>query len=463
MAQELKPINNSFFGGRRSWRDEARLRLQQALGDTGGILGEGLLGESEEEKYLEFLQRTYGSELPRDEEGNIDVPLSRPMGDALRNMSDIGAADKILMMLSGSSSVMPKAASIAAGTETAALLGDAQGEFRKDNRLGGGIMAATAGLPFGINRLLKEGSRDITKNTPLLPDPNRRQFLKAMGLGIGTLAVVSSPLGALLRNTGKVMGKIDPTKFLRKQKPMYDAIKSDAELFDTTKFEYLPEEFFSHKGFSPKIKQIGKEEYKVEIKRHDDDTLGYDPEHASIAEHDLYKAQNKIQLDFFEENGFTKKDLLNIEEDGASYMLSNKGITSHNEAGSRNADPGTYKRYEIYEEPEVKIINEDLQKIQDDFYNSLRNPSSSPRMTSAERNAKMAKITGKSIDEFKSGLPDDITRQINFGPEEYSTGSYVETFKIDGVPVVSYGHSDSFGSYHLQTIPKEEALLRNAQ
>ena len=404
MAQELKPIDNSFFGGRRSWRDEARLRLQQALGETGERLGEGLLGESEEEKYLEFLQRTYGSELPRDEEGNIDVPLSRPMGDALRNMSDIGAADKILMMLSGSGSVIPKAASIAAGTETAALLGDAQGEFRKDNPLGGGIMAAAAGLPFGINRLLKEGSRNrylehtqtkegideylrSTKNTPLLPDPSRRQFLKGLGAGIGTLAVVSSPLGALLRNTGKVMEKINPTKFLRKQKPMYDAIAGDKELISTTNFaKYIPKEHLPQKGFNPKVTQTGKNEYRVTIKKQPVDS-DYE---------DIYKAQNKIQLDFFEENGFTKKDLLNIEDDGAVYMLREKGITSHSKFQPENADPGTIKRYSIYE-------NND------------------------------------------------------------ATGDYIETFKMDGVPVVSYGNSSSFGHYSLYTVPKEEALLRNAQ
>jgi len=459
MPQEAKPIDDRFFGGQRSWRDEARLRLIQALGPKyGELLGEGLLGESEEEKYLEFLQRNYGSELPRDEEGKIDVPLSRPMSQAFTDMSDIGAADKILMMLSAGSSVYPKLAATAAGTETTALLGDAAGEFRKDNPLGGGIMTATAALPYGLNRAFRGTRQAQAEESPLLSDPSRRQFVKGLGAGIAGLGVMASPLGTLMRATGKVMGKVSPTKFLNKQKPMYDAIKSDAELLDTTKFaEYLPEEYFPHKGFSPKIKQIGKENYKVEIKRHDDDTLGYDPEH------DLYKAQNKIQMDFFEENGFTKKDLLNIEEDGASYMLREKGVTSHNEAGSRNADPGTYKRYDIYEEPELKIINEDLQKIADDFYDPIKNPQSSPTMTIAQRNTKMAKITGKSIDEFDYGIPDDVASQINFGPKAYSTGSYVETFKIDGVPVVSYGHSHSLGSYHLKTIPKREALLRNAQ
>ena len=72
MPQELKP--QAGFGSRGSWRDEARYLL-------GDKLGEGLLGESEVEKYTNFLQRTYGSELPRDEEGNIDVPESRSLSE----------------------------------------------------------------------------------------------------------------------------------------------------------------------------------------------------------------------------------------------------------------------------------------------------------------------------------------------------------------------------------------------
>ena len=125
--QELK-----LPGGRRSWRDEARFRLQEALGETGERLGEGLLGESEEDKYLEFLQREYGSELPRDEEGNIDVPLSRPMRESMLDPSDLGMSDKLLMLLSGGGSLMPRAALTAAGTETGMLLGDAKGEYDKE-------------------------------------------------------------------------------------------------------------------------------------------------------------------------------------------------------------------------------------------------------------------------------------------------------------------------------------------
>ncbi|MBE16849.1 MAG: hypothetical protein CL867_11430 [Cytophagaceae bacterium] len=139
MAQELKPP-----GGIRTWRDEARFRLRQTLGEAGGILGEGFLGESEEDKYLEFLQRTYGSELPR------DVPSSRPLGQSFLDPSDFGAIDKLLIPLSGLSSVVPRLALGAGLTETGMLLGDAQGEYDKGNTTAAGIMTALAGLPVAL-------------------------------------------------------------------------------------------------------------------------------------------------------------------------------------------------------------------------------------------------------------------------------------------------------------------------
>jgi len=185
MAQELK-----LPGGRRSWRDEARFRLQEALGETGERLGEGLLGESEEDKYLEFLQREYGSELPRDEEGNIDVPLSRPMRESMLDPSDLGMSDKLLMLLSGGGSLMPRAALTAAGTETGMLLGDAKGEYDKGNTTGAGIMAGLAGLPpavaaaankktftdlgneavSGIGQFMKRNVPSIERNSMVTPE-----------------------------------------------------------------------------------------------------------------------------------------------------------------------------------------------------------------------------------------------------------------------------------------------------
>ena len=145
MAQELKPP-----GGRRSWRDEARFRLQQALGETGERLGEGLLGEGEEEKYLEFLQREYGSELPRDAEGNIDVPLSRPMREAMLDPSDLGMADKTLMILSGGGSLFPRAALGAGALESGMLMGEAKAMIDRGETVPGAVTAAFAGLPPAV-------------------------------------------------------------------------------------------------------------------------------------------------------------------------------------------------------------------------------------------------------------------------------------------------------------------------
>jgi len=144
-GQELKPP-----GGRRSWRDEARFRLQQALGETGERLGEGLLGESEEDKYLEFLQREYGSELPRDEEGNIDVPLSRPMRESMLDMADLGMADKALMILSGGGSVAPRMALSSGLLESGMLMGDAKAMVDRGETIPGAVTAALAGLPPAV-------------------------------------------------------------------------------------------------------------------------------------------------------------------------------------------------------------------------------------------------------------------------------------------------------------------------
>ena len=393
MAQEVKPIDNTLFGNNRSWRDEARYRLVQALGPKyGEILGEGLLGESEEDKYLEYLQRTYGSTLPRDEQGNIseEVPLNRPMGEAFTDMSDLGALDQTLMVLSGGSSLYPRTAATAAGVETGALLGDAEGELRKDNPLGAGIMGATALLPYGINRAFRgyrQAPTETIEETPLLSNPSRRQFNKGMGAGIATLGVMTSPLAPLLRRTGSTMARLNPTKFLSKQKQVYDAIAGDKELLQTTDFANMPDEFLADTGFNlPKITKTNDGSFEI--------NANYGKDYENYLEGN--KIQNKIQMDFFEENGLTKNDLLNIEEDGGSYLLSDMEIESHFDLNSRNADPGSVKTY--------KILSE-----------------------------------GKD------------------------TGDYVETFKINGVPVADYGSSSSMGHYTLITIPKREALLKLAQ
>ena len=183
--QELK-----LPGGRRSWRDEARFRLQEALGETGERLGEGLLGESEEDKYLEFLQREYGSELPRDEEGNIDVPLSRPMRESMLDMSDLGMADKTLMILSGGGSIFPRAALSSGLLESGMLMGDAKAMIDRGETVAGGVTAALAGLPpavaaaankktfadlgneavSGIGQFMKRNVPSIERNSMVTPE-----------------------------------------------------------------------------------------------------------------------------------------------------------------------------------------------------------------------------------------------------------------------------------------------------
>ena len=292
MAQEVKPIDNTLFGNNRSWRDEARYRLVQALGPKyGEILGEGLLGESEEDKYLEYLQRTYGSTLPRDEQGNIseEVPLNRPMGEAFTDMSDLGALDQTLMVLSGGSSLYPRTAATAAGVETGALLGDAEGELRKDNPLGAGIMGATALLPYGINRAFRgyrQAPTETIEETPLLSNPSRRQFNKGMGAGIATLGVMTSPLAPLLRRTGSTMAKLNPTKFLSKQKQVYDAIAGDKELLQTTDFANMPDEFLADTGFNlPKITKTNDGSFEI--------NANYGKDYENYLEGN--KIQNKIQ------------------------------------------------------------------------------------------------------------------------------------------------------------------------
>ena len=322
MPQEAKPIDDKFFGGQRSWRDEARLRLIQALGPKyGELLGEGLLGESEEEKYLEFLQRNYGSELPRDEEGKIDIPLSRPMSQAFTEPSDIGAADKILMMLSAGSSAYPKLAATAAGTETTALLGDAAGEFRKDNPLGGGIMAATAALPYGLNRAFRGTRQAPTEDSPLLSDPSRRQFVKGLGAGIAGLGVMASPLGTLMRATGKVMGKLDPTKFLDK------LTKIDTRLPKITD-NSIPKIGFHQSHETPNTTKVLDDNWNdlatpLKNKHPDDELLEYASQETELL--------SKFGKEHFSKYGLTPDDINEILPESLDYEEAIKGLYTGDE------------------------------------------------------------------------------------------------------------------------------------
>ena len=128
--------------GQKSWRDRLRNLMQLKYGERGSRTAENLLGASEEEQYMRYLQKKYGTEIPE------DVETSRPVSQALLNPSDIGGMDLALMALSGGRA--PFLSSAAAGTETTALLADALGEYQEGNIAGAGIMGGLATLPYGL-------------------------------------------------------------------------------------------------------------------------------------------------------------------------------------------------------------------------------------------------------------------------------------------------------------------------
>ena len=178
-------------------------------------------------------------------------------------------------------------------------------------------------------------------------------------------------------------GGSNTTNFLDKQKQVYDAIASNKELAQSTDLVNMPKEFLATTGFKlPRITKTTDNSFEINA------NYGKNFENSREGQ----KIQDKIQMDFFEKNGLKRNDLLNIEEDGGSYLLSRMDIDSHFDLNASNADPGSVKLYRILDKGE-------------------------------------------------------------------DTGEYVETFKIDGVPVVEYGSSDAMGSYTLKTIPKKEALL----
>ena len=203
--------------------------MQLKYGKSGTRFAENILGVSEEEQYMRYLQKKYGTEIPE------DVETNRPISQALRHPADIGGMDLALMTLSGGRA--PFLSSTAAGVETGALVGDAEGEYRKGNMVGAGLMGAAAVLPYGLNRIVRGATRNRTKSTPLPPDLSRRQFVKNVGAGIVGLGVMANtlPLGTLTRKTGKVMGKIDVAPF-KKIFPKEALTSSKKDIFGLNKY-----------------------------------------------------------------------------------------------------------------------------------------------------------------------------------------------------------------------------------
>ena len=215
--QELRAANKD-----SSWRDKLRDEMLLKYGRTGKNIAEGLVGESEENKYLNFLLKKYGtydlSKLPPEVRENI--PMNRPLGE-MKNIgsgggiSDIGAADALLMGMSPYS--WP-----AALTESGVLGADAKGEYDKGNTAGAAIMGTIAGVPplvrYGFGP--KTASK-TTETTEPAVDEGRRSVLK----GIGALGAMSTGVGKILGEGGgtaasvagkvaKAMPKVAPMPFI---------------------------------------------------------------------------------------------------------------------------------------------------------------------------------------------------------------------------------------------------------
>jgi len=196
MAQEL----TSGLGRPLTWRDKLRNYMREQYGEQGAQFAEGLIGVSEEEQQMRSLQRRYGSELPEDAE------LDRSMRERLTDPSDIGGIDKLLMALSGTASIAPRLATAASATESAALLGDAQGSYKKGDTLGAGLQTGLALLPAGLGMLGRGASPTTTKGIDdLFPKPQPEVSMAGTPY---TMSVPDEPL-YFSKQTGRMGGGMD--------------------------------------------------------------------------------------------------------------------------------------------------------------------------------------------------------------------------------------------------------------
>tara|TARA_R100001163_G_scaffold65368_1_gene62302 strand:- start:5080 stop:6336 length:1257 start_codon:yes stop_codon:yes gene_type:complete len=190
---------------RYSFRDYFREFMNEQFGAKGLQLAEDLLGESEEEKYMKYLERTFGvgAKLPE------DAPLRRPASDFLAigkggGISDLGLVDTTLMTLSGAG--VPTVSTGAALTESGILAGDALGEYRKGNTLPAAIMGGLASLPIGLRLLNPPPSSSKTTLASDQVDEGRRDTIKAIGTGALVGATMASPFGRLLSRSSTRFG-----------------------------------------------------------------------------------------------------------------------------------------------------------------------------------------------------------------------------------------------------------------
>tara|TARA_Y100000004_G_C8918206_1_gene414110 strand:+ start:35 stop:1369 length:1335 start_codon:yes stop_codon:yes gene_type:complete len=169
--QKVSPIDPSTL----SWRDKVRNLATTRYGYTGKQLAEAILGESEEEKYMNYLEKIEAGLLPPPKNFTSNRPVSDMFGG--EGISDIGILDATLAGISGMA--IPKLSTAAALTESGVLGADAVGEYRKGNTVGAAIMGTLAGVPPLLryanpvkNISSKEVAEDVTEGLRQIQFPS---------------------------------------------------------------------------------------------------------------------------------------------------------------------------------------------------------------------------------------------------------------------------------------------------
>jgi len=208
--QKLYPSDPST----KSWRDKTRELITLKYGKTGENVIEGLLGESEEDKYMKYLERIEAGLIPKPE-GEYKTG-TRPISDMFKSgVSDIGITDFSLMGLSGMK--IPTVSTGAALTESGVLGADAVGEYKKGNTATAAIMGTLAGVPPLLryaNPVSKPVAKTSSKEVADEVDPTRRKVVQ----GIGALTAMA-PFTDPLFTAGKKLLKGAPIKGLAKLTP----------------------------------------------------------------------------------------------------------------------------------------------------------------------------------------------------------------------------------------------------
>ena len=273
-----EPKFEAGFGPAQSWRDRVRNFALDKYGSAGKRIVDNVLGPNEEDMALNYLQRTYGSELP---EG---VNVNRPMSDMLKyGMSDFGLVDAGLSAATLGTSALPRGVGTAAAlAESGLIAGDAYGEYVKGNPLAAGIMGTLVGAPplvryFAGKTPPPKGQLEFQFQD--VPDLKRRKFAKALGygaMGIGALAAVP---GSVFRQAGKTAAKVLPYKANPVNNALMGMLNVGTESYNTV-LKNMPmfggkssRQLLTEAGESPK--EIMADLGKVSEDRHEFSNLGY--------------------------------------------------------------------------------------------------------------------------------------------------------------------------------------------